>query len=152
MLDVIGTVEHVVTTKMMDGITFAKIANVFVSRWFFNYSITISSKKIIVIFSAFLWKISIQILEPCGSALNNYCDDETNNAECNWDGGACCNNQNDGWDTHCTECKCLGKQTIFSCITVCFSIVMHFSESNSIDVKDSFSFFSFFIKLTLLLE
>ena len=34
-------------------------------------------------------------LNGCGSpqwATDKYCDDENNNAGCNWDGGACCNN------------------------------------------------------------
>ena len=47
----------------------------------------------------------------CGSpelATDNYCNDENNKVGCDWDGGACCNNHNDGWDTFCTECKCLG--------------------------------------------
>ena len=33
------------------------------------------------------------------------CDDENNNAGCNWDGGACCGD-NVSTD-YCTECKCL---------------------------------------------
>ena len=31
-----------------------------------------------------------------------WCDDENNNADCNWDGGACCFNDAQGWDTYCT--------------------------------------------------
>ena len=45
----------------------------------------------------------------CGkpeSATDNFCNDENNNAACNWDGGACCN-RTYGWNTYCTECKCL---------------------------------------------
>ena len=35
---------------------------------------------------------------------NGYCNDETNNADCNYDGGDCCMlNVN---SEHCTECKC----------------------------------------------
>ena len=48
----------------------------------------------------------------CGlpaSATDNICNDENNNAGCNWDGGACCKTQNDGWDDFCTDCKCLRK-------------------------------------------
>ena len=37
----------------------------------------------------------------------NYCDDENNNADCNWDGGACCNNNTAGWDNYCSACECL---------------------------------------------
>ena len=36
-----------------------------------------------------------------------YCDDENNNAECNYDGGACCQeNPQEGWDNWCTICEC----------------------------------------------
>merc|ERR1712156_286512 len=40
-------------------------------------------------------------------ANDDYCDDENNNAECNWDGGACCNNNAAGWDNYCSACECL---------------------------------------------
>ena len=46
----------------------------------------------------------------CGSphwATDQWCDDENNNADCNWDGGACCNNDFSGWDTYCSACECL---------------------------------------------
>jgi len=46
----------------------------------------------------------------CGSpqwANDKYCDDENNNASCNWDGGACCNNNQSYWDHFCTACECL---------------------------------------------
>merc|ERR1712223_967798 len=46
----------------------------------------------------------------CGSpqwATDEWCDDENNNAECNWDGGACCNNTGAGWDNYCSACECL---------------------------------------------
>jgi len=39
-----------------------------------------------------------------------YCDDENNNAACNWDGGACCNYfayPDFKWDKYCKKCKCL---------------------------------------------
>merc|ERR1711971_926408 len=45
----------------------------------------------------------------CGSpqwAEDQWCDDENNNADCNWDGGACCNNSFGGWDTYCSACEC----------------------------------------------
>ena len=50
----------------------------------------------------------------CGSpqwANDENCDDENNTAECNFDGGACCNNNIVGWDTYCTDCECLQGQT-----------------------------------------
>ena len=40
----------------------------------------------------------------CGSpqwAIDKWCDDENNNAGCNFDGGACCNNDLIGWNTYC---------------------------------------------------
>ena len=40
-------------------------------------------------------------------ATDNLCDDENNNAECNYDGGACCGNDMNGWDDFCTTCECL---------------------------------------------
>ena len=46
----------------------------------------------------------------CGSpqwANDNFCDDENNNPGCNFDGGACCNNQSSGWDNFCNVCACL---------------------------------------------
>ena len=45
----------------------------------------------------------------CGSpswANDQWCDDENNNPQCNWDGGACCNNNFAGWDQFCTDCEC----------------------------------------------
>ena len=46
----------------------------------------------------------------CGFPIfsdDEYCDDENNNPECNWDGGACCGNTFSGWDTYCSDCQCL---------------------------------------------
>ena len=43
--------------------------------------------------------------DGCGSpqwANDMWCDDENNNADCNWDGGACCFNEAPGWDNYCT--------------------------------------------------
>jgi len=40
-------------------------------------------------------------------ANDQFCDDENNNADCNWDGGACCANNASGWDDWCTDCECL---------------------------------------------
>ena len=37
---------------------------------------------------------------------DTYCDDENNNAGCDWDGGDCCNNDNPDWDDFCDECAC----------------------------------------------
>merc|ERR1712173_534766 len=52
--------------------------------------------------------------DGCGSpqwATDQWCDDENNNADCNWDGGACCDNDFSGWDTYCTACECLEPTT-----------------------------------------
>merc|ERR1719367_353667 len=49
--------------------------------------------------------------DGCGSPHwkgDDYCDDENNNAACDFDGGDCC--QEDpikGWDNYCKECECL---------------------------------------------
>merc|ERR1719491_801115 len=48
--------------------------------------------------------------DGCGSpswANDQWCDDENNNADCNWDGGACCFNEAQGWNDYCTDCECL---------------------------------------------
>ena len=37
---------------------------------------------------------------------DTYCDDDNNNAECNYDGGDCCNNDKDGWNNFCSACDC----------------------------------------------
>jgi len=46
----------------------------------------------------------------CGSPQYNddqWCDDDNNNADCNYDGGACCDNNFSGWDVYCSDCDCL---------------------------------------------
>jgi len=46
----------------------------------------------------------------CGSpqwAKDQFCDDENNNVDCNFDGGDCCFNDHGGWDTYCEDCECL---------------------------------------------
>ena len=43
-------------------------------------------------------------LSGCGSpqwSNDKWCDDENNNAGCNFDDGACCNNFFGGWNTYC---------------------------------------------------
>ena len=48
--------------------------------------------------------------DKCGSPEHSqdvYCDDENNNAGCNWDDGACCDNEYPGWNTFCKDCECL---------------------------------------------
>ena len=50
----------------------------------------------------------------CGSpkwATDKWCDDENNNVGCNWDGGACCNNNFINWDLYCKDCECLESGT-----------------------------------------
>merc|ERR1712179_211842 len=44
----------------------------------------------------------------CGSpqfAKDKYCDDDNNNAECQYDDGACCNKVA-GWNNFCSDCQC----------------------------------------------
>ena len=46
--------------------------------------------------------------EFCGRpdvAEDSFCDDENNNAGCNWDGGYCCGDQ--VLTNYCTQCECL---------------------------------------------
>merc|ERR1712223_1070818 len=39
---------------------------------------------------------------------DNYCDDQNNNAACEFDGGDCCqDNPSQGWDNYCSDCLCL---------------------------------------------
>merc|ERR1712083_96162 len=48
--------------------------------------------------------------DGCGSpqwANDMWCDDENNNADCNFDGGACCFNEAQGWDNYCKDCECI---------------------------------------------
>merc|ERR1712083_895887 len=43
---------------------------------------------------------------------DNYCDDENNNAACQFDGGDCCQESPAaGWDNYCNACECLEQQT-----------------------------------------
>ena len=43
---------------------------------------------------------------------DNYCDDENNNAACQFDGGDCCNNSDPMWDFYCSVSK---KGSILGC-------------------------------------
>ena len=55
-----------------------------------------------------------QSSNECGSpnfATDEHCDDENNNVGCNYDGGACCNQNIAGWDEFCTDCQCLNPTT-----------------------------------------
>lgn len=51
------------------------------------------------------------VQEGCGVPSwkgDKYCDNENNNAGCEWDGGDCCGNTMDGWDYYCKpNCQCL---------------------------------------------
>merc|ERR1711962_1649639 len=39
---------------------------------------------------------------------DNFCDDQNNNPECEFDGGDCCQEEaGDGWDNYCQICECL---------------------------------------------
>jgi len=45
-------------------------------------------------------------------ATDAWCDDGNNNAECNWDGGACCPpHESSDWNEYCDDCECLGGPT-----------------------------------------
>merc|ERR1712021_244340 len=39
---------------------------------------------------------------------DNYCDDQNNNPECDFDGGDCCQDEAaEGWNQYCNDCLCL---------------------------------------------
>jgi len=64
----------------------------------------------------------------CGSpqwAEDQWCDDENNNADCNWDGGACCNNAFGGWDTYCSACECKDQNAGTTTTTVAPCVDIH---------------------------
>ena len=44
---------------------------------------------------------------------NGYCNDETNNIDCNFDGGDCCGNCANA--DHCSDCVCHAESPIASC-------------------------------------
>ena len=47
---------------------------------------------------------------PCSHGLwpnDPFCDDGNNTPECNFDGGACCDQDSPVWNFFCTECACL---------------------------------------------
>jgi len=46
---------------------------------------------------------------------DGYCDDENNNADCQWDGGDCCFNTGDDWDDFCWDCECLDPDVEMPC-------------------------------------
>ena len=50
-------------------------------------------------------------------ANDQWCDDANNNAQCNWDGGACCNNNYAGWDDYCIDCECKESSTTPTIVT-----------------------------------
>ena len=60
------------------------------------------------------------VLDGCVTpewANDDFCDDENNTPECNYDGGACCQiSPEDGWDDYCIECEC--KTSISTTTTV----------------------------------
>ena len=37
---------------------------------------------------------------------DGWCDDETNNEGCQFDGGDCCENDYYYWDDYCNDCHC----------------------------------------------
>jgi len=40
-------------------------------------------------------------------AHDDYCDDENNTAECNYDGGDCCTRKILNWTDYCSDCQCI---------------------------------------------
>ena len=45
---------------------------------------------------------------------DGFCDDETNNADCNYDGGDCCVNIN---TDHCSDCTCYHQENCIAGFT-----------------------------------
>jgi len=61
-----------------------------------------------------LWTANCQVQFCCETTClkkqwigDGYCDDENNNAECDYDGGDCCGNSRSNWNKHCQRCTCL---------------------------------------------
>merc|ERR1711990_1241546 len=48
-----------------------------------------------------------QARKPCQGRSDGYCDDQNNNIGCEFDGGDCCEQRHDDWNTKCTDCKCI---------------------------------------------
>ena len=61
---------------------------------------------------------TFQVPKTCNEYIGDgYCDDENNNAECNFDEGDCCNiGGYVNWDDFCTICKCKADVTTTSTI------------------------------------
>ena len=66
----------------------------------------------------------------CSGAPNwigdNFCDDQNNNPECNYDGGDCCGPNID--TTYCTECLCINDVTTLPPTTGNLTLSMFFSD------------------------
>ena len=58
------------------------------------------------------WRIG-----PPSLVKNGFCNDETNNAACNYDGGDCCININDSF---CSECTCFFQENCLAGLTPSF--------------------------------
>jgi len=70
----------------------------------------------------------------CGSpgyANDNHCDDNNNNAGCNWDGGACCSNNGPVSTNYCTECKCLDPNAAGVCGSPGYANDNHCDDNNN---------------------
>ena len=44
---------------------------------------------------------------------DNFCDDENNTEECEYDGGDCCKNNMIGWNQHCSKCECIDPNIMY---------------------------------------
>ena len=96
MIDILGG-KHVVNGMDLD---------VFQNQVGFTYFTKTSTTNFIHT------KCSISVKDgACGNLYykdDGYCDDENNNAGCDWDGGDCCG---DNVDTYfCNKCECLDPQ------------------------------------------
>ena len=53
---------------------------------------------------------------------NNYCNDENNNIECEWDGGDCCGDNVN--IAYCTFCQCLDPTYVSTTTTIITTTTM----------------------------
>ena len=66
---------------------------------------------------------------------DNYCDDQNNNAECNFDDGDCCDNDFNGWVQFCSVCACLETSTTTTSTTLSTSFTHTTTSSTASTVS-----------------
>ena len=69
---------------------------------------------------------------------DNYCDDENNNANCDYDGGDCCGDNVD--TSYCTQCQCIDPAfttTSTTTVTTSTSSAASYYEAEGLESKES---------------